>query len=85
MLLELVGQDAKGRFEILKEGLKPMRRQFVHLSKSQEDAFCVGLRHTQKPAILKIFARKAYLEGTEFFKESNTYLAKFIPKEYIIE
>ncbi len=124
MLLDLVKNDAKGRFEIsnnkiratyghsvavklpnlpvepprflyhgtseealdkiLNEGfLKPMQRQFVHLSQNKEDAFRVGLRHTKKPIILEISAHMAYLDGIEFFRQKNTYLARFIPKEYI--
>ena len=38
---------------ILKEGLKPMTRQFVHISPDYETAVKVGRRHG-KPVILKI-------------------------------
>ncbi len=68
---------------ILEQGLKPMHRQFVHLSQNREDAIRVGLRHTQKPVILEILSQDAYLAGIEFFKQANTYLARFIPKQYI--
>lgn len=77
------GTSKEALTKILKEGLKPMRRQFVHLSKDWEGAFKVGLRHTRKPVILKISTQQAYREGIEFFKEANTYLARFIPKKYI--
>jgi putative RNA 2'-phosphotransferase len=49
--------------EILKEGLKPMRRKRVHLSKTVEDAIEVGRRRTANPVILKIDAQKAIHEG----------------------
>lgn len=77
------GTSKEACLRILKEGLRPMRRQFVHLSLDKQDAFSVGLRHTQKPTILKISALKAYLEGIEFFKSTNIYLCRFIPKKYI--
>ena len=77
------GTSKKAMDLILKQGLKPMHRQFVHLSQNREDAIRVGLRHTPEPVILKILAQDAYLEGIEFFKQANTYLAKFIPKQYI--
>ena len=41
---------------IMREGLKPMTRQFVHISPDYETAVKVGSRHG-KPVILKIRAR----------------------------
>jgi putative RNA 2'-phosphotransferase len=76
------GTSKKAMDLILEQGLKPMRRQFVHLSQNREDAIRVGLRHTPEPVILNS-AQDAYSEGIEFFKQANTYLAKFIPKQYI--
>jgi putative RNA 2'-phosphotransferase len=78
------GTSKKAMDLILKGGLKPMHRQFVHLSQNREDAIRrVGLRHTQEPVILKILAQDAYFKGIEFFKQANTYLARFIPEQYI--
>jgi len=70
--------------KILQEGLKPMGRQFVHLSLNEKDAYAVGLRHTKKPVILKIMARGASLDGIKFFRKRNLFLVKSVPKHYII-
>ena len=77
------GTSRSAAVKILKEGLKPMHRQFVHLSGNKEDAFGVGLRHTHKPVILKVKAKEAHSRGIEFFKEKDTYLAKYIPGKFI--
>jgi putative RNA 2'-phosphotransferase len=77
------GTSKKAMDLILKQGLKSMARQFVHLSQNREEAIQVGLRHTPEPVILKISAQDAYLEGIEFFKQADTYLARFIPQQYI--
>jgi len=77
------GTSMQAQAKILNTGLKSMCRQFVHLSQSRQDAFSVGLRHTQKPVILKILALDAHQNGIKFYKQANTYLAEFIPREYI--
>jgi putative RNA 2'-phosphotransferase len=77
------GTSMQAQAKILNTGLKPMHRQFVHLSQNQKVAFSVGLRHAQQPAILKILALDAHQKGIKFYRQANTYLAKFIPKEYI--
>jgi putative RNA 2'-phosphotransferase len=68
---------------ILREGLKPMQRRYVHLSESEEDARAVGLRHTFQPVILEIRAKEAHDQGLEFFKEKRVYLTKEIPASFI--
>ena len=40
-----------------------MKRQYVHLSVKQEDAYEVGLRRDKNPVILKISALKAHNQG----------------------
>ena len=44
-------QNAKS---ILKEGLKPIKRKFVHLSSNEDDALRVGKRKAYYPVILAI-------------------------------
>ena len=68
---------------ILSQGLKPMRRQYVHMSINIEDARKVGRRHAENVAILKIRAVDTYSSGIEFIRESDTYLARRIPAEFI--
>jgi len=77
------GSSREGAEKILKEGLHPMGRQFVHLSVNEDDAYSVGLRHDKDPLILTIEAAKAYENGVKFYKEKNIYLSEYIPKEYI--
>lgn len=70
--------------QILKEGLKPCSRQFVHLSIDEETAEQVGRRHDDKPVILKVDTISARKEGIDFFVGNNTtWLAKTIPAKYL--
>ncbi len=41
---------------ILREGIKPVKRQYVHLSTSPEDACNVGRRHGRRPVVLVVSA-----------------------------
>jgi len=69
---------------ILKEGLKPMARKYVHLSASPDDAIEVAKRRRGKTVILKIDAEEFIKEGGEIFKATEkVYLAKEIPPKYI--
>jgi len=69
---------------ILREGLKPMNRKYVHLSPSPEDAIIVAQRWRGKPVILKIEAKKFLEDGGKIFKASEkVFLAEFIPPQYI--
>lgn len=68
---------------ILKEGLKPMNRQWVHISSDFETAVKVGRRHG-KPVILEIRARQFVEDGNELFRSSNgVWQAKAVPPEYL--
>jgi putative RNA 2'-phosphotransferase len=69
---------------ILIEGLKPMGRQYVHLSSDINTAVQVGKRRDQQPIILKIKAIVAYKNGISFYKGNDkVILADYVPKEYI--
>ncbi|MCL4116055.1 UNVERIFIED_CONTAM: hypothetical protein GTU68_003732 [Idotea baltica] len=71
--------------KILDEGLKPMSRQYVHLSVDLETATKVAERRKGKIQILEIEAFKAHNKGFSFYKEKNgIWLADAIPSEYII-
>ena len=78
------GTTPEAAAEILKTGLKPMKRNWVHLSPTVEIARQVGLRRTSKPAILEIDAEKARKNGIKFYKATEqVYLCKQIPPRYI--
>ncbi|MCS7177745.1 MAG: RNA 2'-phosphotransferase [Anaerolineae bacterium] len=69
---------------IRKEGLRPMRRQYVHLSTDREAAARVGARHAPHPVVLIVRAREAAEAGILFHRaDESTYLAKAIPPEFL--
>ncbi len=55
---------------ILQEGLKPMGRQYVHLSQDLETAKKVGARHGI-PVLLKVESGRMYREGQCFYQSEN--------------
>jgi putative RNA 2'-phosphotransferase len=69
---------------IRKEGLRPMERQYVHLSPDRETAIRVGVRHAEQPVILTVRAAEAHAAGTEFYQaDEAVYLAKGVPPGFI--
>jgi len=70
---------------ILKEGLKPMKRRWVHLSLTKEDAFLVGRRHGSDVVILIIDCDCLRKKGIKIYIASKTVrLASYVPPECII-
>lgn len=70
---------------IMQEGLKPMSRLYVHLSKDQETAATVGRRHG-KPVVLKIGSGEMHKDGIPFYLSQNgVWLTKFVDQKYIRE
>jgi putative RNA 2'-phosphotransferase len=68
---------------IKKDGIKPMSRQYVHLSMTVEIAKTVGKRHGE-PMILIINTKAMYENGYKFYlSENKIWLVEYIPKEYI--
>lgn len=78
------GTSRKAVEAILIEGLKPMKRQYVHLSYDSNSAYEVGKRKDKDPVILQICAGKANKDGIPFYggNERNV-LANHIPPAYI--
>lgn len=69
---------------ILREGLRSMKRQYVHLSTDEKTARLVGLRRTGKPVILRIAALEAHQHGTRFYLgNEDIWLADPIPPTFI--
>ncbi len=69
---------------ILAEGLKPMKRLFVHLSATIEDALEAGLRHGSPAALLEIDANCLKRHGIKLYEASNrVYLAARVPPDCI--
>jgi putative RNA 2'-phosphotransferase len=68
---------------IMENGIKPMSRQYVHLSRTAEIAKTVGKRHG-KPVVLKINTKAMYEKGHTFYlSENKIWLVDYVPKEYI--
>lgn len=69
---------------ILKIGLKPGERRWVHFSPTVEIAREVGLRRTPDPVIFEINVEEARKNGVKFFKATNkVYLSSEVPPKYI--
>ncbi len=77
------GTASKHVDAIMREGIKSMRRQYVHLSNDIETATKVGSRHGE-PIILKIDTMQMYKDGYEFYLSANgVWLTKTVPTKYI--
>jgi putative RNA 2'-phosphotransferase len=69
---------------ILREGLRPMNRQYVHLTDDPALAQLTGRRRDPQPAIIRIDAARAHAGGVAFFRADNgVFLARAVPAEYI--
>ncbi|MDE6911187.1 MAG: RNA 2'-phosphotransferase [Lachnospiraceae bacterium] len=67
---------------IQEQGLKPMGRLYVHLSKDAETAVNVGKRHG-KPIVLKIHSGDMYRDGQTFYlSENGVWLTKNVAPKY---
>ncbi len=70
--------------EIFEEGLRPMSRQYVHLSETVEEARVVGRRHADSPVVLAIDASKMKQDGYEIDKRGEgTFTVKRVPAKYL--
>ena len=66
------------------EGLRPMGRQFVHLSVDRATAEAVGARKAPEPVILAVAAREASAAEVAFYVgNERVWLADLIPAEFI--
>lgn len=69
---------------IKSEGLKPMKRQYIHLSSNPEIAYQVGQRKAKSPVILTIESGKAHNHNIKFYQGNKVvWLADYIPPQFI--
>ena len=69
---------------IMKEGLKPKSRLYVHLSTDEKTAINVGSRHGD-PIVFKIDAKQMERDGYKFYRSvNNVWLTKEVPTEYFM-
>ncbi|MBO0766787.1 MAG: RNA 2'-phosphotransferase, partial [Hyphomicrobiaceae bacterium] len=65
------------------EGLKPGRRQYVHLSRDAATASAVGQRHGRS-VVLSIAADRMWTAGHAFYLSANgVWLTHAVPAEFI--
>ena len=68
---------------VLRDGLKKMRRQHVHLSHDVETAIAVGARHG-KPVVLEVAARQMHESGALFYVSQNgVWLCEEVPPQFL--
>lgn len=78
------GTTHKAYKSIAQEGLKPMQRQFVHLSEEIKTAEIVAKRRESNFVLLEIDAKKAYEDGIKFHHGNDTtWLSEEIGIKYI--
>jgi putative RNA 2'-phosphotransferase len=66
------------------EGLRPMGRQYVHLSTDTATADQVGKRKAGEPVILSVRADEAYRAGVPFYRGNDqVWLADMIGPDFI--
>lgn len=77
------GTDETALQAIREQGLKPMRRQYVHLTTDPELALSVGARHGA-PRLLRVNAAAAHAAGLPFYKANHTFwLVAAVPAEFL--
>ena len=70
--------------KIRSEGLKPMRRHYVHLSPDPETAVLVAKRRSATPVVIEVRAGQAYAEGLVFYRGNDrVWLSDPIPASYL--
>jgi len=78
------GTSARNLSSILREGLKPMKRSYVHLTTSIEDACAVGARHGREPVVLYVDVECLRLHGLKVFVASpSVRLVSYVPTKCI--
>lgn len=69
---------------IMKDGLLPIKRQYVHLSTDTDMATLVGKRRDNNPVILEIDAKAAFNDGIKFYiGNEKVWLCDKMPAKYI--
>lgn len=78
------GTHQKALSVIMDDGLRPMGRQYVHLSVDTTMAEEVGKRKGGKLVILEVDAARAHQDGIMFYiGNEQVWLADFVPAAYL--
>ncbi|HBJ1650855.1 TPA: RNA 2'-phosphotransferase [Clostridium botulinum] len=77
------GTSTKFLENILNEGIKKQKRQYVHLSNDIETATKVGKRHGEL-VILEVNTQQMHEQGNKFYLSKNgVWLTDFVPRKFI--
>lgn len=68
---------------ILRDGLKPRDRRYVHLSSSIQDAEAIGKRRDPAPAIIVVDASAAQQANITFYSSGPLFLAESVPPQFL--
>jgi putative RNA 2'-phosphotransferase len=78
------GTSPEAARAIIRDGLRPMSRQYVHLSVDVATAREVGRRKASTPVLLEIDARRADEVGTPFYEGNDkVWLADAVPAPFL--
>ena len=69
--------------EILRSGMKPVDRQYVHLSFEADVAQRLAGHRRGPGVVIRVEARRAAADGIQFFDCGPTILAREIPSEFL--
>lgn len=79
------GTSTAFKAQILAEGLRPMKRQYVHLTTDAALAAQIGRRHGE-PCVLIVDAGKAHENGIEFYRANQGFwLVTALPQQFLVE
>lgn len=68
---------------ISRTGLRPMSRQYVHLTTKKDVAMRIGARHG-RPCVLSVDAATAHRDGITFYKANDAFwLVDALPPGYV--
>jgi putative RNA 2'-phosphotransferase len=68
---------------MLRGGLTPRDRQYVHLSMTADEAESVARRHDPAPVIIVVDARAAHDDGIRFFQSGPLFLVEHVPAKFL--
>lgn len=69
---------------IRRAGLRPGKRQYVHLARERAEAERVSVRRAQAPLVLAVRARAAHAAGVVFHSPDGLHwLARAVPAEFV--
>ena len=84
-LPEVLYHGTKDQFikSVMKDGLKHMDRNFVHLTPSKETARSVADRRSGKSVILKVYTNNLLNSGYTLYKSGEVYLIEHVAPDLV--